>query len=235
MDTEKIWKEGEWTKEARQIIDGLNEFPNNSKIILILRHSHRNESPTLEKAQKTRLTPQGHAIAKKFGESLPSSRSIKIFNSIIWRCEETANDIDEGFKNIGGISQTKGILTPLQSIGITNREFFLNEFNNVPILDIFYRWAVDFYNPNDWTPFMEYCQSTAQIILDQVKNSPDNGLDIFVTHDFNIMALRFGWFALLPKNWVKFLGGFAFTIKEDQFLLFDDGELKPVPLPYWWK
>jgi len=35
MDSEKIWKEGEWTNEARQIIDGLNEFPDNSKIILI--------------------------------------------------------------------------------------------------------------------------------------------------------------------------------------------------------
>jgi hypothetical protein len=82
---------------------------------------------------------------------------------------------------------------------------------------------------------MEYCQSTAQVVLDQAKSSPDNGLDIFVTHDFNIMALRFGWFALLPNKWVKFLGGFAFTIKEDQILLFDGNELKPVPIPHWWE
>ena len=44
MDTEKIWKEGEWTNEASQIIDGLKKFPDNSKIILILRHSHQNET-----------------------------------------------------------------------------------------------------------------------------------------------------------------------------------------------
>ena len=236
MDTEKIWKEGEWTNEARQIIDGLKKFPDNSKIILILRHSHRNEAKALESAQKTRLTPQGHAIAKKFGESLPSNRSIKIFNSIIWRCEETANNIHEGFKNIGGTSEVKGVLEPLQSIGITNRQFFLNEFNNVPVFDIFFRWAVGVYSPNDWTPFNEYCQSSAHIILDQVKNSPENGLDIFVTHDFNIMALRFGWFALPPKKWVKFLGGFAFTIEEDQILLLDyEDEFKPVPIPHWWE
>ena len=235
MDTEKIWKEGDWATEARQIIDGLKKFPDNSKIILVLRHSHRNPQTALEGAQKTRLTPQGHAIAKKFGENLPLNRSIKIFYSIIWRCEETANNIHEGFNNVGGKSEVKGDLKSLQTIGIKDKQFFLNEFNNVPILDIFYRWAVDFYDPNDWTPFMEYCQSTAHIILDRVKNSPDNGLDIFVTHDFNIMALRFGWFALLPKKWVKFLGGFAFTIEEDQILLFDDGELIPVPIPYWWK
>ncbi len=111
----------------------------------------------------------------------------------------------------------------------------MNEFSNVPILDIFYRWAVGFYNPNVWTPFVEYCQSTAHNILSQVKNSSDNGLNIFVTHDFNILALRFGWFALLPTKWVKFLGGFAFTIEEDQTLLLDNNELKPAAIPHWWE
>ncbi len=235
MDTEKIWKEGEWTSEARQIIDGLKKFPDNSKIILILRHSHRNESKTLEKAQKERLTPQGHAIAKKFGENLPRSRPIKIFYSIIWRCEETAKNIHEGFKSIGGASELKGELKPLQDVGIADRQFFLNEFTNVPFFDIFYQWVVGFYNPNVWTPFIEYCQSTAHIILDQVRSSPENGLNIFVSHDMNVMALRFGWFALLPTKWVKFLGGFAFSIEEDQILLLDNGELKPVAIPHWWK
>jgi broad specificity phosphatase PhoE len=234
MATEKIWKEDEWTSEARQIIDGLKQFPENSKIILLLRHSHRNAQTALEGAQKTRLTPQGHAIAKKFGENLPCSRLIKIFYSIIWRCEETANNIHEGFKNIGGTSELKGVLEPLQSIGIKDRDFFLNEFSSVPILDIFYRWVVGAYNPDVWVPFNDYCQSTARIIQDQVKNSPENALDIFITHDFNIIALRFGWFIIPPKKWVKFLGGFAFTIEEDQFLLLDDGKLKSVPIPYWW-
>jgi hypothetical protein len=235
MDTEKIWNEDEWTEDARQIIDGLKEFPDNSKIILILRHSHRNDPPALEGSQKVRLTLQGHAIAKKFGENLPSIRPINLFYSIIWRCEETAINLDEGFKNIGGTSKIMGDLLPLQSVGITDKDFFLNEFNNVPFFDIYYRWVVGFYNPDVWTPFMEYCQSTAHLILDQVKNSPENGLNIFVTHDFNVMALRFGWFGLLPKKWVKFLGGFAFTIEEDQILLLDYGELKPLPIPHWWK
>ena len=146
MDTEKIWNEDEWTEDARQIIDGLKKFPDNSKIILILRHSHRNEPNALKGSQKLRLTPQGHAIAKKFGENLPSNRLINIFYSIIWRCEETAIKIDEGFKNIGGTSQIMGDLLPLQSVGITDEDFFLNEFQNVPFFDIFYRWVVGFYN-----------------------------------------------------------------------------------------
>jgi hypothetical protein len=58
---------------------------------------------------------------------------------------------------------------------------------------------------------------------------------IFITQDLNIMALSFGGFALPPKKWVKFQGGFAFTIEEDQTLLLDYSELKPVVIPHWWK
>ena len=236
MDTEKIWKEGEWTNEARQIIDGLEKFPDNSKIILVLRHSHRKAQTALEGAQKTRITPQGHEIAKKFGESLPRNRPVKLFHSIIWRCEETANDINEGFKNVGGVGKVIGVLEALAYIGINNRQFYFEVFNNKSVLDAFYRWVVGFYNPNDWIPFNQYCQSMAHVILNQAKNSPEKGLDIFVTHDFNIMVLRFGWFALpLTQKWVDFLGGFAFTIQDEQILLLEYGELKKVPIPHWLK
>ena len=235
MDTEKIWQEGDWTDEARQIVDGLKQFSDDSKIILVLRHSHRDEPTILQGSQKIRLTPQGHAIAKKFGENLPISRPIKIFHSIIWRCEETAKDIHDGFKSMGGESEVKGDLFPLVSIGINTKEFYRSVFNLGNVMDTFYRWVVGYYDPNDWTPFLEYCQSTAHFFLDQVKNSTENEVYIFVTHDFNLLAFRFGWFGLPPKKWVKFLGGFAFTIEAEQTLLLDYGELKPVAIPHWWK
>ena len=235
MDTEKIWKTSEWTNEARQIIDGLKKFPNNSKIILILRHSHRSETTILQGSQKVRLTPQGHAIAKKFGENLPINRPITIFHSIIWRCEETAKDIQEGFISIGGESELKGELLPLVNIGIKTKEFYIKVFNNGNTFDSFYRWAVGYYDPNDWTPFYEYCRSAAHLFLDQVKNAPENGLNIFVTHDFNLLAFRYGWFGLPIKKWVKFLGGFAYTVGDEQTLLLDYGKLKTLTVPHWWK
>ena len=234
MDIDKIWKEGEWTTHARHIINGLKSFPDDSKIILILRHSHRNEPKILEEAYKLRLTPQGHAVAKKFGENLLKSRSIRISHSIIWRCEETASNIHEGFKNIGGKSDLKGTLKILSDIGI-NGEYFMDQYKTIPFLDIFYRWVVGFYDPKGWTPFIEYCQKSAQLIMNQVDNSPEDGLNIFVTHDLNLMALRFGWFGLPPERWVKFLGGFAFAFDKDRILLLDYyGEVKKVEIPYWW-
>lgn len=40
-DTKKIWEESNWTYQVRQIIVGINKFPKDSKMILIIRHSHR--------------------------------------------------------------------------------------------------------------------------------------------------------------------------------------------------
>ncbi|MFW9949678.1 MAG: hypothetical protein ACFFKA_06095 [Candidatus Thorarchaeota archaeon] len=61
-------------------------------------------------------------------------------------------------------------------------------------------------------------------------------MDIYITHDWHTISLRFGWFGIPPdKRWVKFLGGFAFTLQEDHILLLDYGKLKRIEFPYWWK
>ena len=38
-----IWDENTWTKQASDIIEGLEKFPAHSKIIIIMRHSQRYE------------------------------------------------------------------------------------------------------------------------------------------------------------------------------------------------
>jgi len=43
MVNEKIWEQAVWVAQARQLIEGIRKFPEQSKIIMILRHSHRDE------------------------------------------------------------------------------------------------------------------------------------------------------------------------------------------------
>ncbi|MFW9941219.1 MAG: hypothetical protein ACFFFT_09270 [Candidatus Thorarchaeota archaeon] len=235
MNIEKIWQEEDWTTDARTIIENLNKFPEDSKIILVLRHSHRNEPELNEKVQKLRLTPIGHAIAKKFGESLPKSRPIRLFHSIIWRCEETAENIHNGFKGIGGKSELIGEFAPLYKMGF-NGDSFYNHIMKYHFRNVLFRWATGFYLPEEWTPFIQYIQNAANLIWGQIKDAPERGIDILITHDWHVMALRFGWFALPPgKRWVNFNGGFAFTFEKDNILLLDYGELKRIEFPHWWK
>ena len=235
MDVEIIWKEENWTAHARAIIDNLDKFPKDSKIILILRHSHRNEPTIMEKIHKLRLTAKGHAIAKKFGESLPTNRPIRLYHSIIWRCQETAENIHNGFKSIGGKSELLGELFPLYEIGIDNQSF-ADQFLKYDFSKILLRWASGFYLPEEWIPFVEYTQNAARLIWNQLTDAPEKGIDIYVTHDWHVMSLKFGWFALPPdKRWVLFNGGFAFTFETDHILLLDYGQFKKVDIPHWWK
>jgi hypothetical protein len=78
--------------------------------------------------------------------------------------------------------------------------------------------------------------NSAKIIWNLNYEAPKNGIDLHVTHEIPIMALRFGWFNLHPdEKWVKFLGGIAFTLKNEFIQLFDIDDFLTVEIPQWWK
>ena len=235
MDIEKIWNESEWPTEARQIINGLTQFQKDSKIILILRHSQRDEPENLEEMHKLRLTPEGHTIAKKFGEELPSDRPIRLFHSVIWRCQETAEDILSGFETIGGKGKMKGVFAPLYDLQ-TAPKFFSNVFNNYTGDQFIYRWVAGLYPQDQITSLQQYCQKAAKLIWKEYKKAPDKNIDIHITHDLFIIALKLGWFGIPPRNnWVSFLGGFALVFEKNSMLLLDSDGIVTTEIPYWWE
>jgi len=234
-DTKKIWEESNWTYQARQIIVGINEFSKNSKIILIIRHSHRKESKNIEEIGKLGLTSQGHQIAKIFGGFLPKNRLIRLFYSISSRCRETAEDILTGFQKKNGKGELKGPLTPLYDMG-SSGDFITSQAFKYSGNGFIIRWAVGLYPPKLISPLTIYCQNSANIIWNQLDNAAPNSIDIHITHDLHLMGLRLGWFGYPPnKDWVSYLGGFAFTFQENQILILEDGKLSFSEFPYWWQ
>lgn len=235
MDIEKIWEEGEWPSQARQIINGLKKFPEDSKIILILRHSQRDEPQNYEGLLKLRLTEEGHAIARKFGEELPKDRSVRLFHSIVWRCQETAEDILSGFESVGGKVKLKGAFTPLFNLE-TSRDFFPNQLKKFSAYEFFFRWVAGLYSSNFIITLPKFSQKAGELIWREYKRAPDRNIDIHVTHDFLAIAMRLGWFGIPPsKKWISYLGGFALTFIEDKILLLNSDKLISVDSPYWWK
>ncbi|HDZ18045.1 hypothetical protein LCGC14_0950700 [marine sediment metagenome] len=232
---DEVWNKGIWTQQPRDIIKNLKSFSSNSKIILILRHSQRNEPDINEKNANMELTVQGHRIAKKFGEMLPQNRTIRLFHSPVNRCKETAEQIHEGFKENGGESIYKGECDVLWGIGL-DKQFFMSELAKFHSLEVFYRWVSGFYKTSQMPPLLPYVQRAAEILWNQVKYMPDNGIDIYISHDWHILTYRFGWFGLLAdERWMGYLGGIGFTFEKNHILLSDYGELKAVDVPHWWK
>ena len=235
MEGINIWENANWTLQARNIIKAVSEFPESSKIILLLRHSHRNNPTESEKMHELKLTPQGHQIANLFGQRLPTSRTIRLYHSVVHRCQETAEDILTGFEGVGGKGTLKGAITPLFHAG-TAPKFFLNVFKNESPIEFVYRWAVGFYSPDKITPFQSYSQNAADIIWKGINNAQESGIDIHITHDIFLIALRYGWFGLPPdQDWVPFLGGVAFILTENEINVFDKDRFLSIPNPDWWK
>lgn len=228
-----------WTKQAQNLIEGLDKFPSRSKITIIMRHSQRFEPNLVNESElkdaNMELTPLGEEIAMKFGENLPVYRTVRLFHSLRNRCKKTAEKIHQGFTKVNGkvllIKESKS----LYGIGINNQSY-LDEFNRYQNYQVILRYLAGVYSPDLWPPALPFTQRSGKEIWSQIENISEGGLNIFVTHDFHTMIFRFGWFGLPPdERWVDYLGGFAFSIMEDHILLLDHGNLIKLGIPYWWK
>jgi broad specificity phosphatase PhoE len=181
------------------------------------------------------LTTLGRSIARLFGTKLPKNRIIRLFHSPVNRCKETAEEIHAGFEEIGGKSIFRGECSVVWKIGIDNK-FFMRELQKYGDLDVFFRWASGFYKIETFPSLILYSQRAADVIWNQLKSAPKNGIDIYVTHDYHLNAFRYGWFGLPPdKRWVGYLGGFIFRSEKKHITYANFGEMKTIEAPHWWK
>ncbi len=230
----ETWEKEEWASEARQLVEKLKNFPDSSKIIVILRHSLRNELTNAHEMVNLGITPLGYEVAKIFGKNIAKQRPIRLFHSIVARCKETALAIKDGFESVSGKVEIKGILDPLFKIAkksevLSNILFKLQPKAFIP------RWVAGLYPSTLVTPFTDYCQDSARVIWTLLDKAKPCGIDIHVTHDLYLMALRWGWFGIpLSDYWVPYLGGFAFSINQNDITLLSDGKMESFELPYWW-
>ena len=152
---EKIWKNKKWSREARQLIEGLQKLPKGARVILLLRHSHREQIVNEAQMSKLGLTKQGKEIARLFGKNLPKDRSIQLYHSIAVRCEETAKCILEGFKEIGGQGVLKGPFEELYYID-GNKDYIVDQIFNNSEQNLINRWAAGHFNPEEFEPLIPY-------------------------------------------------------------------------------
>jgi len=224
-------------KQAEILLKQMTKFPNDSKIVLMLRHSEREPLSSLKKNSDLQLTKEGHLAARIFGENLPINRQVRIFYSNRDRCRDTALDIMNGFKNKGGQLINGGTLEPLYALKILKEQFFKNELQSLSLVEILNHWINEQYDSSDIEPVITYSKRAATEIWSKLDQLPlEGGIDIHVSHEILLMALRSGWFSLSPDNkWTEFLGGFAFTFNKDHILLLDFDEFLKIPYPPWWK
>ncbi|TXT67544.1 MAG: hypothetical protein BAJALOKI1v1_70035 [Promethearchaeota archaeon] len=236
MLNKNAWESSEWTKRSYQLLKGIKQFPQDSKLIMVIRHSHRYDSNSIRDHPKDLLTPVGHQYAKLFGESLPKDRPIRVYHSIIERCKQTADNIINGYIHSPLSAELMGTLDVLYDIGITQEDFY-REAAKYPLDKLVYRWVAGLYPQEMIPPLQEYAMKAARRIWNVLESAPERCIDIHVTHDLILSVLRLGWFGLPFQEWPSYLSGILFSLqkKEKKILLYDFNYLISLEQPFWFQ
>lgn len=178
----------------------------NEKISLLLRHADRDDIPQGSFGNEILLNEKGKQNAQRFGEKLSERRINRIFTSPVGRCVQTAEYITKGYGNSIEIIETTSLGAPGLHISdekIAGKFFLQHGFD-----EMYKRFMQGEKIPGIPNINELYFRITNFIY----KNSTQNGMTIFITHD---MLIAFYHFSITKKvytkdNWINYMTGLTF-------------------------
>ncbi|MGA1840888.1 MAG: PEP-utilizing enzyme [bacterium] len=174
-----------------QIIDHLNR--NSSKqTALLIRHSERCEPGKDNNYYNIPLTQNGRKMAKDFGKSLPIDRNFRIYYSPPPRCKETAEQIKDGLLSSGGSVSETSQQDFLGTNFINSHQKMVSLIEKIGISAFSRKWISRNIEPEIISdPFMVISQIFNGLInAFENKGHTGNEIDIHITHDWNLLAVR---------------------------------------------
>jgi hypothetical protein len=199
-----------------------NELIKNSKkpdcFAIVLRHSIREEIKDATQSQHQLLTDEGKKLAIDFGSKLPTNKKIRLFHSHVKRCEETAIYIKRGFK--GEVSKII-VHNSLTGFYLLNPEPILRDVNIIGGLNFIRNWFSDFYPDNI---LMSALKARKQMTDHIIQNYDKNYLDIYITHDWNIVLLLSHLYKVIEKKylWPNYMNGVSFENTQNEISIICD-------------
>ncbi|MFW9887508.1 MAG: histidine phosphatase family protein [Candidatus Thorarchaeota archaeon] len=214
------WDNQRWLKSARKLVSRINKEV--CLTMLVIRHSHRDDSKDPAKLLMKRLTPLGHQMAAEFGSRLSPIRELELYYSNHPRCIETAEGFLKGFEARGGRGQMKTdirvLLGPFGSGERIGTEMMAQggpAFVN--------QWAKGTLPKETIEPISDFKSRFISETIGRLSDANDGTIQCYVTHDLVLMGAKVALFGLTaaPANWCPFLGGFLGILEGDDILFFD--------------
>lgn len=172
---------------------------------IVIRHTEREKIEDPNENYDASLTKKGKKDAIDFGNRLPKNQNIRIYHSWIHRCQRTAELILKGLRDNGGKGNIIGGKDFISFHFFGDEERGLKLFNEYGIEGFVQNW---FSNNLDKSVVHEPNQCRKKV-LNSILNNFSNSLDIFVTHDWNIILLLSYLYDLPEEDfkWPGFLEG----------------------------
>ena len=222
-----------WATQVHDLLLNIEKNSGNAPVHLILRHSQRDEPEVWDEIMFAQLTETGRAVAKDVGASLPKFNTYKFFHSSVERCEDTASQIAKGLLEINQDHSGFEMMDELWRVKV-DKDSFLKIVNRDK-MDFVKLWISSHYSPDDVEPALDYTKKFIKKMRKIHQSSQENTLNIYISHDFNILAFRFILTGLgVDENWLPYLGGFAISPQENHLDVYLGKEKQEIPLPHWW-
>ena len=223
----------QWIKESEKLLQNLNRIPHDQSAIVVVRHSHRTEITKVSEAIGALLTDIGKQKAKEFGEKATKGKNYRLYSSSIERCIQTAENIKQGIEKhttINSSIRQLEVLTGMAGDGFHIATELMKDHRSFIL-----RWACNHFTPAIIEPISTYAARAANFMFSHhlIRDKPT--IDIFVTHDLNLMGLQLAWTGKFqPGEWVEYLSGFILILKEKSWVVIRGDDTWEIPFPYWW-
>jgi hypothetical protein len=187
------------------------------RVAMIIRHADRHEIPSnrMNDSLKVGLTEKGFEEARCFGSSLPRYSSYRVFHSPAKRCVETAEMIAEGLidqgQKVAPIEEDWNLCAPY----IKDERCFIEASR---LGNSFIRsWFSGQIN-DQWVHGTRDSARTLLAPIIRKLNGQRTGMDIHVSHDWDIMLLRETLLGLKHEEigWLNYLDGLVFIPDRDK-------------------
>jgi broad specificity phosphatase PhoE len=177
----------------------------------MLRHAARHAIADPERPELAELTVQGWADAEAFGARLTAFPRVRLVHSPVRRCAQTVEGIARGAARAGVAVE---ILGPNDALGIA----YIRDRATAGRLsaehgDHFVRlWFEGRVPPHIVESPRALAEQKLAFVRERWRSAAPGTLDLHVSHDWNIIALREHWTGVRHEDagWLTFLDGVTF-------------------------
>ncbi|MFW9931066.1 MAG: histidine phosphatase family protein [Candidatus Thorarchaeota archaeon] len=222
MNDDQVWLREEWLESARKLAKWASLTPSDSRVLLLVRHSHRETIEDHTAQLSTELTSLGCQMSTEFGRRIPSDRITRLFFSFVSRCFQTAEEISKGLRSNNAKIEEFDTLAILATPEIRDQSVW-NELqpDGKNITDFVNRWAESEFGERI-EPIEEYEVRLKRDLIERLKDDKASALHIHVTHDLALMAAK-RIFLERPVEWSDrepYLGGLGIVMNNGSSMLY---------------
>ena len=225
------WKTEEWLDSAKNLVEWVNSTPLHSKVLMLVRHSHREEIQDHSVQLSTELTPLGCRMSNEMGKRLPKNRATRIFFSFVSRCYQTAEELSKGMKESSVEIKEFDALTILTAPEINDLDVWKElQPDGRNITDFVNSWADGEFG-DMIEPFEEYKGRLLDDLVERLVSDKPGSLHIHITHDLALMATK----RILLRRAVNvedreaYLGGLGIIVDEGRIRVFTGNKNRESP------